>query len=560
MKRVAFLCLLFVFLILPVTVRAAEVIRSFDVTATVESERNVIFEEKINYDFGEQEKHGIYRFIPEVYDLNGRTFKLRYKVLSVTRDGQTEPFETSRSGGDLSVKIGDADITMSQAHEYVIRYSSDRALNSFDDHDELYWNVTGNEWQIPIEQSSMTLVLPPAAGTLAIQTACYTGASGSTETACEAVGSIIKAKRVLMENEGLTAVFGFPKGIVRELTWWDKIWTVLADNGVLFIPLLALAVMYAIWWKKGRDPSKGTVIPLYEPPQKLSPALMGAARTEGKVPNSAVTATIIDLARRGYMKIKIDEEKGVFGMTQKFTFVRLKEDYAALASYEQEVMRGLFKDGGQKTLDELRQEAKFYTTVTTFRTNVQYEIDKLKLFDVSPNKARAIYVTISFLSAFILFYALVTRPFGVFAAISTAVIIAVFGHFMPRRTAAGIKMLADIEGFKWFLSVTEKDRMAFHNAPERKPEQFQEFLPYAIVFGVEEQWAKQFESMQLPPPDWAEGTAMSHMTTLALISNLSTMKSSFSGISSPPHSSSGGSGFSGGSSGGGGGGGGGGSW
>ncbi|MFH1621216.1 MAG: DUF2207 domain-containing protein [Patescibacteria group bacterium] len=551
--------------VLPGTAKAEEVIKNFDVTATVQTDRNVIFEEKITYDFGDEERHGIFRYIPEKYYIKGVTYRLRYKVLDILRDGAEEPYIESSDAGDLYLKIGDADVTITGPHEYVIRYSTDRVLNSFDDHDELYWNVTGNEWQVPIEQSSMTIILPAAASASQIQMACYTGFVDSTENACDssvmAAGMQIKTKRVLLPYEGLTAVFGLPKGIVKELTWMDKIWRVLADNGVIFFPIFAFIIMFSLWRKSGKDPSKGTVIPEYEPPQKLSPAMIGAAMTEGRVPSSAVSATIVDLARRGYLKIKIDDEKGVFGATQKFTFSRLEENYSGLADYEQEIMRGIFKDSGETTLDDLRKEGKFYSTVTTFKSDIQKSIDALKLFDANPSRTRSAYITVAGLLGFFLFFFLVAFPLGVFSAISTAFIIGIFGFFMPRRTSVGIKLLTDIEGFKWFLSVTEKDRMAFHNAPERKPEQFQALLPYAIVFGVEEQWAKQFESMQLPPPEWAEGTAMSHMTTFALISHLSSMERSFSGISSPPsHSSSGGSGFSGGSSGGGGGGGGGGSW
>jgi uncharacterized membrane protein len=375
-------------------------------------------------------------------------------------------------------------------------------------------------------------------------------------------GVNVKTKRVLGPYENLTAVFGFPKGIVKQLTFTDNAWILLQDNGVLLFPVIALAVMYGLWRKFGKDPAKGTLIPEYEPPQGLTPALTGAAMTEVRIPTETVSATIIDLARRGFLKIKFDDVKGLFGKSVTCAFSRLKEDYSLLPPYEQEMMRGLFAKGAERTMDELRQEGKFYGYVTTFRSQVQKEIDKLKVFDANPAKTRTVYFMAGGVVAFILIFLFAALPLGVFSAIATGLIIFIFGLFMPRRTASGNKLLTDILGFKWFLSVTEKDRMSFHNAPERKPEQFQALLPYAIVFGVEQQWAKQFASLQLAPPDWAEGTAMSHMSTIALVSSLSSMHHDFSGISSPPasHSSSGGSGFSGGSSGGGFGGGGGGSW
>ncbi len=132
---------------------------------------------------------------------------------------------------------------------------------------------------------------------------------------------------------------------------------------------------------------------------------------------------------------------------------------------------------------------------------------------------------------------------------------------MPRRTQDGVKLLAKIEGFKWFLSVTEKDRLAFTDAPARTPEQFQKFLPYAIALDVEKQWAKQFASLTIPPPNWAAGN-LSAFSALWLVSNLDTMHEAAksSAYAAPSQAGSGGSGFSGGGSGGGFSGGGGGSW
>lgn len=551
---------------LPWSVSAEEVIHRFDVTATLEPSRNVVIEETITYDFGDDERHGIYRFIPEYYLRNGATYRFRLKVIDVERDGSPEPYEESRESGNLNLKIGRADETITGPHAYRIRYATDRAVTSFDDHDELYWNVTGNEWPVPIEQSSITFILPPAGDARTVTSTCYTGYAGSTEQACTSerlsAGVAVKATRVLMENEGLTAAFAFPKGIVRELTTWDWVRMVVQDNGILLFPLIALLVMGRMWWVKGRDPKKGTIIPEYEPPQGLSPALVAAARTNGSVPPKAVTATIIDLARRGYLKIRIEDEKrlgGLLGTTQKFTFVRTDREFSmTMPEEERTILNGLFAGGPEQTVEDLKKE-KFYTHVSSFNKAVKDRITDLKVFDANPEAVRGAYILVAVILGWGLLFFFGSLPLGVASAVATGAIVALFGIFMPRRTASGIKLLTGIEGFKWFLSVTEKDRMSFHNAPERKPEQFQELLPYAIALDVEKQWAAQFESMHLPPPNWAEGSAVAHFSTASFVSSLDQMHaSSSSGAYSAP--SSGGSGFSGGSSGGGGGGGGGGSW
>lgn len=561
MKRLFFSLLLTAASLLPF-VASAEVIRDYRVTATVETSRNVIFEETITYDFTPLNKHGILRFIPEHYERHGASYRLRINVLGVTRDGKPEPFTQSEKSGDLQIKIGDPDESVTGLHVYTIRYETNRAINSFADHDELYWNVNGNGWPVGIEKTSFSFVPAPGTDPASVDSVCYTGERGSTEKLCSTTqtsqGFVTQASRVLGAYEGMTVAFSFPTGIVRELTLWEKAWILLRDNGVLAFPIVAFAVMFLLWRAKGRDPKTGTLIPQYEPPKGLSPAVIGSIMATGTVPAKATTATIVDLARRGFLKIRFDETKGLFGNTTTYTFVNLKKDSPPQSPADRAILYGLFVGGDEQTVTNLRDH-KFYTSVESFRTHIQAEVDALRVFDTNPIMVRTAYAVVAVLVGVGLNILFSGDALGFIAGLLTGVIIFVFGWQMPRRTAVGTALLTNILGFKWFLSVTEKDRMSFHNAPERKPEQFQALLPYAIVFDVERQWTEQFASLNLPPPDWATGAAVTHMNMMAFTSSLDTLHSaaSTSAYASP---SSGGSGFSGGSSGGGGGGGGGGSW
>lgn len=565
MKKLAFiLSFVLTFVALPGLASAAEVIRDFSVTVKPDGGRRLVFEESIEYDFGEASRHGIFRYIPETYDRNGGTYNYHLEVIGVWRDGQAEPYAVSRSGGNVDIKIGDADRTITGAHVYVIRYATDRAINFFDTHSELYWNVTGNGWQVPIEKVSIDFGYLDAIQPENVRTDCFTGVYGSTQKDCDVAdgpnGAGFTSRRVLQPSEGLTVVWGFEGGQnFPAPTFWEKAKMLLADNFVLFLPFIVFAFMFWRWWTKGKDAKLNTVIPEYEAPRKFTPAMVGAAMTSATVPDRTVTATIIDLARRGYLKIKFGEKKGLFGTSQTFTFVKQVGDEAALRDYEKTVLIGLFKSGDEQSVDGLK-DGKFYTTVSSFRNQVTKHINALKLFDKNPTLVRTGYIVAAAAVVFVGF-AMSGNALGSFSAVVSGIIVAVFGWVMPRRTSEGTQVLTDIEGFKWFLSVTEKDRMDFHNAPERTPEQFQALLPYAIVFGVENKWAAQFASMHLPPPDWATGN-VSSMNTVLLASSLSSLHSAASSAAfSPPSSAgSGGSGFSGGGSGGGGGGGGGGSW
>lgn len=568
MKKFAYLLALALsFAVLPGLASAAEVIRDFSVTVKPDGGRRLVFEESIEYDFGDAERHGIYRYIPEKYDRNGGSYDYRLDVIGVWRDGRPEPYVVSRSGGNVNIKIGHADKTITGTHTYAVRYATDRALNFFDTHSELYWNVTGNGWEVPIEKASIDFSYLDVIKPEQIQTDCFTGAYGSTEKDCVArelapdSSSSFESKRVLQPYEGMTVVWGFVGGKnFPAPTFWEKVAMLLADNFVLFLPFIAFAFMFWRWWTKGKDAKLNTVIPEYEAPRKFTPAMVGAAMTTGSMPDRTVTATIIDLARRGYLKIKFGEKKGLFGKSQTFTFVKQKDGDEALEDYEKTVLTGLFKSGSEQSVDGLK-DGKFYTTVASFRSQVTKHINSLKLFDRNPTLVRTGYVVLG-IGVFLAINILLARNFlGSVCAFASGLIIVVFGWVMPRRTPEGTQVLTDIEGFKLFLSVTEKDRMDFHNAPERTPEQFQDLLPYAIVFGVENKWAAQFASMHLPPPDWATGNVAS-MNAVMLASSLNSMHSAASAAAfSPPSSAgSGGSGFSGGGSGGGGGGGGGGSW
>jgi len=319
--------------------------------------------------------------------------------------------------------------------------------------------------------------------------------------------------------------------------------------------------MLYLWRVKGRDPKLGTVIPLYEPPMKLPPAELVCAKEECNVPLRATTAMILDLARRGFLHIKYSgETKYTFVETAKVKEMQSSPDMAGVTTAERILLTGLFEKGPEVDIGDLQVNA-FYEDASAARAEVGKSVMALGFFDKNPNFVRVKFVGIGCALAFILIFFIASSAFGVAAAIMTGIIVVVFGWFMPRRTDSGVKMLADIKGFEWFLTVTEKDRLEFHNAPSKTPEQFMEFLPYAVALGVEKEWAKQFEGMQIPPPDWAEGQGWSNLNAIAFASNISSLHSeASSGYSAPSSSGSGGSGFSGGGSGGGGGGGGGGSW
>jgi uncharacterized membrane protein len=546
-----------------------EVIRDFKVQADLGPDRLLQITENISYDFGATPRHGIYRNIPETYIRNGMTYRLGFDIDQVLRDGQPETYQATNQGHLLAIKIGQADKTISGQHTYTIKYKTNRAINFFEDgHSELYWNVTGNDWPVEIGQASFFLKSPMGQATSTLNFVCYTGVLGSTDNACALEpmegGYLVRTTRVLYSAEGMTVVFGFPKGVIAPETLPEAVKRILSDNWILFIPLLILALMIYFWVTRGKDPAPETIIPQYEAPRGMSPIVLSGALGNGSIPHRGITATIIEMARKDFLHIEYKTKKILFTETQDYTFIKRKSPTQNLANQniEEILWNGLFDNGTREksTFDELKED-KFYIDVQNATKAAEKELQKLNIFVASPYAIRAFYVAAAVIVFMVVRVLGGDAPIASGAAFASAIIVAVVGWFMPRRTKEGTSIVAEVKGFKWFLSVTEEQRLKFHNAPARTPEQFMELLPAAIALGVEKEWAKQFEDLQIPPPEWAQGDARL-FTTLALANAISHLESSSATIYSPPSSTAGGggSGFSGGGSGGGFGGGGGGSW
>lgn len=542
----------------------AETINAFNVSAKLQADRSLEITETIKYDFGSDARRGIFRLIPERYHRNGGSYRLNLQFLGASMDGKPVESSLSHEDGNLRIRLGSEDIYITGEHTYTLSYRTDRAINDFSEEGvrELYWNVTGNGWEVPIRSASFDLEGPGEPSDLV----CYTGYFGNPEQACEiaASGSSVQAAalRALLSGEGLTVAIRYPESAIAPLSTSDRVWQFVQDNLWLFIPLLVFAVMYVIWWTHGRDPrGRGTVIPHYEEPSALSPMEMSALLDQN-ISSKAVTAAILDIARRGYAVLVFegDQTGGWFKKKGKMILKKVKAADNNLKDFERTLHNGLFEDGDEVDISE-RNEG-FYVELQRAREQVFEGLKEKKLFLRLPASIRTIWTIIAIVVAIALF--IFTIDFGELNMISSALsglIIGGFGWVMPKVTQAGAVLREEIEGFKRFLSVTETQRLAFTDAPEKKPEQFARFLPAAVAFGVENQWAGQFANMMLPTPSYMSGSVngWSAASFADAADNFHSTTSS-SMYAAPSSAGSGGSGFSGGGSGGGFGGGGGGSW
>lgn len=467
---------------------------------------------------------------------------------------------------------------MTGEQTYVLKYVVKGPFLYFPEQDEFYWNVTGSEWPKVIEKASVLVDMPQ--GATVLDASCYQGVRGSQEL-CDESERLVSEDRAgytataynLTSKEGLSIAVAFPKGTIQQAA---KLWEYdermrPIEYWPFGIPVVALGYLMYLWYTRGRDPAgRGTIIPQYEPPLGVSPAVAGIVYNERIEPRE-ISAEIVRLATEGYIRIhRVDTAVLIFTTTD-YLFERIMGAGDPHDAISAKVLAALSKDAyqGEALVEGItlkgallsKMKHTFVKDRNAITERMYAEVLSRGYFLERPDKVRNLYLGIGIGSGVAGVVGALVAPPGTLAVLGVAValsgpLIALWGYLMPARTAEGVRLKEHLEGFKRYLSVAEKDRLAFHDAPQRKPETFNAFLPYAMAFGVEKAWAKQFADMHLPPPDWYSGPAGATFAPAVFASELGAFSADFTAASMP--ASSGASG--GGSVGGGFGGGGGGSW
>ncbi len=319
---------------------------------------------------GEQIRHGIYRDFPIAYrDHYGNRYRVHFALYSAERDGAPERARVEQTTSGVRIYLGDKNASVAPGnHEYVLNYRVTRELGFFSDHDELYWNVTGNAWGFPIDRTTATVVLPTAIPRSRVHLEGYSGPKGAREHDFSAVldnngEMVFTATRAFAPGEGLTIVVTWPKGYITEPSTQQRLTWMLEDNraGAVALLGLLLVVLYEsiAWWMVGRDPKPGVIMPLYEPPAALSPA---AARFVAKMhfDDKAFAAQLVSLAAKGYLEIS---EENSFGST----YVLRKTGRAVQLAPDEKLVADRLFEGGT----ELRLESANHLRVSAARKALQ---------------------------------------------------------------------------------------------------------------------------------------------------------------------------------------------
>ncbi len=499
---------------------------------------------------------GIYRDLYTIYDDGqGHDFRVDYEFKDIRRNAQPEPWHTAREGDFLRLYIGDEDVVITPGvHTYTITYETDRQIGFFGDYDEIYWNVTGNNWAFTIEQAQVSISLPP--GAEPIDTIAFSGGLGSTQedrnfhTGPD--GSLrYGPARDLYPGHGLTVAVSWPKGFVTEPTQGQKAYYLLKDNYSLAIPLTGSALIFCLlfvaWLFVGRDPAKGVIMPQFSPPADLSPAAVRYVKYMG-FDHKCFASGVLNMAVKGFLSIHEDDKK-------KYTLQRETQDKSMLSPGEKGLANKLFSAGntielksknhqrvrsGMRSMeaslkDEFNEKlfhtnsgwilpcffiglAAFIAALFFLRHPIEEAITSLMtsgsvlltlLFAVGFLKTVFGRFTLSkfFVSLFFMllfggvttFFIISTRAHGYSTPFQFAPAILFgqlfcFHRLLKSPTKAGRAVIDHIEGFLMYLETAEQHRLDVLNPPEQTPELFEKFLPYALALEVEVAWSEKFAS------------------------------------------------------------------
>ncbi|MEZ5971833.1 MAG: DUF2207 domain-containing protein [Hyphomonadaceae bacterium] len=564
--RVLFFAL--VALLIATPALAQEQINTFDVAIKVERDGDIVVTETINVRAeGSNIRHGIFRDLPRFYEQDGARYHYEYRVLTVQRDNRREKYETDTDGNAFRIVVGDEDVFLDNGdHTYVIRYRVKNQIRYFTDHDEFYWNVTGNYWNFPVAHASATVTLPQ--GAAVTETNIYTGASGATgaDATYTQAGERLtfNTTRPFSSGEGLTISISIAKGLIDPPSqadlaglWWQR-------NGALTILLVSIGglfwFLYNAFVRVGRDPPKGPVFPRYEAPAGYSPAAVHVIYNRGVSGHRALIATLMQLAVKGRITVDASDKK-----TTELTRNASPPETTELAPEDRALETSLFAGSSKRMLGG-KYDSAFTSAYTAFNSAIgkKYGRDYFR-WNIG-------YILVALVLSIIAFAVAATQvnewSFGMtIGLLALTALNVAFMYLMPAPTVKGQQVRTEIEGFRLYMETAEKLQLnaakpSTDAPPPMTKERYEKFLPYAVALNVEKPWTKHFEKL-IPEeaanyhPAWANMSTSQSFASLSdsMVSNIS------SGVSSSlPQSSSSSGGGGGGSSGGGGGGGGGGGW
>jgi hypothetical protein len=572
---------LWLFAALTGAAQSYEIIRNFDSEVEVQTNGDLIVTENITVEADLRDiRRGILRDYPTTYRLpDGRRVVIGFDVISVARNGAKEQYSIEGLYNGKRIRIGSSSVMLTRGqHTYAIKYRTTRQIGFFPDFDELYWNVTGTGWTFEIDQVVATIKLPVGAQIKA--RSFYTGAQGEKGEDARVVGEngnviVFRTTKRLPRANGLTVGIAWQKGIVAPPGPLTQAKYFVFDNIAASLSVLGFLLVFFYffyqWFRYGRDPAAGTIIPVFEPPEGMSAAGMRYVDRFAGYDDKGFTAAIVELGVKGHLKIA--EDKGVTRVEKreggrriydgeeaiKRHFFTKKNSLALVQSNHVQVSgaREALKTNLKRLYDDLFRNnyAKWgfgllltFISVALCLTGISIQfsgayasdaflgtlipIIPLLLASFALNNGFTARTDNWFLVGIGMVFGIIPAAIGLWyvwrnvdgyyeliptiCAFASTMLCAFYLEWMEAPTPEGRKVLDHIEGLREYLGTADEGpRLEALNPPTKTPQLFERMLPYAIALDVENSWAEKFKNVlaaaaAVPAAATASAVAMSH--------------------------------------------------
>ncbi|MFR5875127.1 MAG: DUF2207 domain-containing protein [Eubacterium sp.] len=485
-------------------------IDNYRVDMKVQENNTVNVTEHITTDFN-VEKHGIYRYIPiknHIQRADGSSAVVKAKVSNVDVDKE---YSAYTEGSNYVIQIGDEDVTLTGEQEYTISYTYNIGRDLNEDFDELYYNIIGDNWDTYSKNVSFSIEMPKEfdQSKLGFSAGVY-GTEGNNNVNYTVDGNTISGS----VDGGLDSYEALTVRLELEEGYFSFNYAAYAAKLAVMVvlPLIALAIIFILWSKYGKDKKIVDVVEFY-PPEGINSA-EAALWYNGSVTSEQTVGILLELANEGYIDIA-ETEKGnsIFGSSKDYRIVKKKNAYDGQDELKLKFFNGLFKSGlNYVYISDL--EENFYTTANMIVDALNDK--KEEIFHSKSLKLRfvgwAVSVISAVLSVFVCCQILggIEKIYICAAGVAISVIAFIISFFIRQRTDEGHELKQKINGFKLFLETAEKEKLEL--LVEENPEYFYNVLPFAYTLGVSDKWIKNFEGIVIPKPDWYNGQTFTTMT------------------------------------------------
>ncbi|MCB0582362.1 MAG: DUF2207 domain-containing protein, partial [Phaeodactylibacter sp.] len=471
------------------------VIDRFDVRIRVDESGFFEVTETIDVTFSEP-RHGIYRVIPYRFRLEGKKYDISLDDISV----KGWEYKRERESGNLRLRIGDPNKYVEGRQQYVIMYKVKRAWLFEESHTEFYWNLTGNEWEVPIEKVDFRIQFPGNLNLTPDDYQVFTGYSGQQGSAAEVqwIDGVLSgsATRPFAPGEGLTVAVRLPASLIERPS---KLESFMHDYGLLGIPAALLALLGWIFVRFGRDEPFVKMVQYY-PPEGLPPAEAGAF-IDDKTDNRDIISLLPYWGGQGYLTIREVREEKMFGLfsSKDFEFNKVESLPSGRPGYEYTVFNRLFSEGDTIRISDLKD--KFHTTMSSARSQIQRTVRDRQLHTPQSRMAWSVLPVAAAICAGLGAFFISKEQYpGGGAMLLAAGIAFLLRRPMLKKNKEGMELYRQLYGFRLFVDKADRGRIERLLAED--PAYFEKTLPFAIAFGMAKKWAANFEELFTEPPRW----------------------------------------------------------